>query len=89
MPLEYSINFLGFEQENVESGDVLTRDGEHLGKWVYGEQYGMEWYYFIPNGMERPTLSDHHLSFLLALITEWHKSRNRVTNKRLATTTST
>ncbi len=55
MELTYPINFVGFEDDNT-SGEVITRDGEYLGKWVLikDEDMNAGAFHFIPDGEEEP-----------------------------------
>jgi hypothetical protein len=68
-PLRFPINL-------VEGGDVVTRDGEVIGRWELDEE---ETYLFFPVGATEPLLSDWRLGLFCADIREWHEARSTQT----------
>ncbi len=58
------------------SGDVVTRDGEVIGTWRIDEDDLDDFYQFIPEGEEEPTIQGYMLGLFCFEIAEWHDSHS-------------
>ena len=91
MELTYPINLTGIE-EGAKSGDVLTRYGEYLGKWILSEDEpsGTGEFQFILDGEGEPLFSERigvldsgmfrglAMSELCSSIGDWHADKDQV-----------
>lgn len=89
MELPYLINLIGIDEETT-TGDVLTKYGEYLGKWILNRDDNGEsaTLYFIANGESEPLFSEHigftdsgmlfglAMSRLCKSIQEWHAEQD-------------
>ena len=64
-PLRFDVNL-------IESGDVVTIDGEYLGTWDVDEN---GFVYFKANGEDEETLMDFFVGSLCRKINEWYLNR--------------
>lgn len=68
MELPYEINFVGFGTGS--SGDVITKDGEYLGRWETDENDHPS---FTPDGHDSALFENPFLGLLIEDIRKWHK----------------
>lgn len=73
MQLPYEINFIGWEDKGVHSGDVITRDGEYLGTWKIDENDHPS---FVPDGETEELFFNPFLGLLIDKIRKWHIQRS-------------
>lgn len=57
----------------VDGGDVVTRDGEVIGRWELEKE---ELFHFFPEGATEPLISDWRLGLFCAEIREWHEAKS-------------
>ena len=72
-PHRFPINLVGYPQES--EGDVVTQDGEVLGRWRMGDNESLETAQFIPEGADEVLFEDHFIGMLCATIRDWHEER--------------
>lgn len=86
MELTYPINFIG-QEDGDASGEVLTRHGEYLGKWIFPQNEEKETgvFHFIVDGETEPLFSEGvgflssglltglALSTICRTIRDWHE----------------
>lgn len=72
-PYRYPINLVGYPEE--AEGDVVTRDGEVLGRWRVSDDETLEVVEFIPNGSDGVLFEEHSIGLLCAAIRDWHEGR--------------
>lgn len=70
-PYRFPINLLGYP-EQLE-GEVVTRDGEILGRWFTSGDEALEFVDFIPEGTDEVLLRDHRIGILCSSIRDWHE----------------
>jgi hypothetical protein len=58
------------------SGDVVTRDGEVIGTWRTDANDLDDFYQFIPDGEQEPTIQGYMLGLFCFEIAEWHDSQS-------------
>jgi len=90
MELAYPINLIGIDDGAV-AGDVLTRDGEYLGRWEFikNEEQDTGLLQFICDGEGTPMFSEEvgvlssgmltglAMSKLCGSIRDWHEEQDR------------
>ncbi|MGV8832166.1 MAG: hypothetical protein ACOH2N_09340 [Devosia sp.] len=59
------------------SGEVITRDGEVIGSWRTDENDLDDFYQFIPDGEQEPTIQSYNLGMFCFDIEEWHEGRQQ------------
>ena len=69
-PYRFQINFVGFGE--YDSGDVVTKDGEFLGRWKTDENDHASFY---PIGDDDPLFFEVFLGNLARRIAAWHEDR--------------
>lgn len=57
METQYPINLVGIE-DGAASGDVITRDGEFIGAWVFIKEGGSGTLNFTADGESEPMFSE-------------------------------
>lgn len=71
-PYRFPINLVGYPEQS--EGEVVTRDGEVLGRWREAGDESLEFVDFIPEGGEEALFRDHRVAILCADIRDWHES---------------
>lgn len=67
--LPYRINLSNWE--HASEGDVITRDGEYLGRWRIDPKDGDGFISFIPRGESHPAFSSLLVGSLCERISSW------------------
>ena len=87
MDLQYPINLVGIEDGAV-SGDVITRDGEFIGAWVFAKEGESGTIHFTADGESAPMFSEGvgvldsglltglAMSRLCSSIRDWHDAES-------------
>ena len=73
-PHRFPINLVGYPEQS--DGDVVTRDGEVLGRWRMSGDEALEIVEFIPDGAKEVLFQDHFLDVLCSNIRDWHKGNH-------------
>lgn len=73
--LRFPVNLLGYP-ENPE-GDVVTRDGEVIGRWLSSGDESLEFVDFIPEGTDEVLFREHHVGILCSKIRDWHERADK------------
>jgi hypothetical protein len=71
-PYRFPINLVGYPDQS--DGDVVSRDGEVLGRWRMSGAEPLEMVEVIPNGATEALFEDHFLGILCSNIRDWHES---------------
>ncbi|WP_193336335.1 hypothetical protein [Devosia beringensis] len=66
------------EHGEHRSGDVITRDGEVIGTWRTDDNDLDDYYQFIPDGEQEPTIQSYSLGMFCFDIEEWHEGRQQL-----------
>lgn len=72
-PYRFPVNLVGYPRES--EGDVVTRDGEVLGRWRMSDDEALEMVEFIPEGADDVLFRDHFIGVLCATIQDWYEGR--------------
>ena len=72
-PYRFPINLVGYPRES--GGDVVTRNGEVLGRWRMSDDEALEMVEFIPEGADDVLFRDHFIGVLCATIQDWYEGR--------------
>ncbi|PVA06121.1 hypothetical protein [Thalassorhabdomicrobium marinisediminis] len=72
MELRWPINLVGIETD-IE-GDVVTKDGEYLGRWHFDEN---DEPYFTPDGESDYLFFHPFVPMLCKKILEWHEAKEQ------------
>ncbi len=70
-PYRFPINLLGYPEDS--DGDVVTREGEILGRWAISGDEALEYVDFRPEGSEEVLLQDHRIGILCSSIRDWYE----------------
>lgn len=70
-PYRFPVNLIGYPDKS--EGDVVTRDGEIIGRWCLSGNEALEFIDFIPEGTEKVRFRNHHLGILCSYIRKWHE----------------
>lgn len=70
-PYRFPINLLGYPGNS--EGEVVTKDGEILGRWVMSDDDALELVDFIPEDTDKALLQLHRIGMLCAGIRDWHE----------------
>lgn len=71
MELPYDINLVGWGE--TDSGDVVTKDGEYLGRWEADENDHAA---FFPDGEPEKKIFNPFLGLLISDIRQWKLKRD-------------
>lgn len=74
-PYRFPINLLGYPEK--PEGEVVTRDGEILGRWRMSGDKALEFVNFIPEGTDEVLLRDHRIGILCSDIRSWHEEKGQ------------
>ena len=69
-PYRFPVNLVGYPE--TDQGDVVTRDGEALGRWRSVDDHGLKMVEFIPDGSDAVLFRDYRIGLLCQDIQEWH-----------------
>lgn len=72
-PYRFPINLIGYP--NAGEGDVITKDGEILGRWFSSGDEALEFVDFVPDGADEVLFSEHFVGLLCQRIREWHQAQ--------------
>ncbi|MDB6455041.1 hypothetical protein [Falsirhodobacter sp. 20TX0035] len=73
-PYRFPINLIGYPSQ--PEGDVVTRDGEVIGRWCFDPVLEeLDCVDFYPNGASDPIFSGHFISLLCDEIRIWHECK--------------
>jgi hypothetical protein len=74
-PHRFPINLVGYPEQ--PNGDVITGDGEVLGRWRKSGDEALEFVEFIPEFTKNVLFRDHLLGVLCSNIRDWHNGTRR------------
>lgn len=72
-PYRFPINLVGYPRES--EGEVVTRDGEVLGRWRMSDDEALEMVEFIPEGADDVLFRGHVIGVLCANVQDWHEGQ--------------
>lgn len=72
-PYRFPINLIGYP--DALEGDVITRDGEVIGRWRSSGDGALEFVDFLPDGADDVLFSEHFVGLLCQRIREWHQAQ--------------
>lgn len=67
--LPYEINMLDYQ--SADSGDVVTRSGEYLGKWHMDPNNFDDFYIFTPDDPQENALGHYGIGRLALTVQQW------------------